>query len=194
MDGSTIITPTMESPDICAALVSPPTACPSEREYSWYAACTRSRHEKSVARQLEERRIDSFLPLYRSVRRWKDRRKEVELVLFPGYVFVRLHWRDRLQVLQLPSVLRFVTFNGLPAALPIKELEGLRNGLAQGVYAVSHPYLKMGARVVVRHGPLAGARGILVRRRDRFRIVISIEAIMRSVAVEIDEADVEPVS
>lgn len=165
----------------------------SEQESCWYAACTRSRHEKSVARQLEERRIDSFLPLYRSVRRWKDRRKELDLVLFPGYVFVRMHWKDRLHVLQLPSVFRFVTFNGLPAALPNDELEALRKGLAQGVYAESHPYLKVGTRVRVRYGPLAGARGILVRRKERFRIVISIEAIRRSVAVEIDEADIEPI-
>ena len=161
---------------------------------NWYAAYTCARHEKKVVQQLEQRGIQSFLPLYHSVRRWKDRRKELDLVLFPGYVFVRLPWRERLRVLQLPSVLRFVTFNGLPAALPISELEALRNGLTQGVYAASHPYLRVGKRVLVRYGPLAGARGILVRKKDNFRIVISIEAIMRSVAVEIDEADVVPLS
>src|SRR5213080_2557170 len=149
-------------------------------ECSWYAAYTCPRHEKAVARQLQEREIECFLPLYRSVRRWKDRRKELDLVLFPGYVFVRLPWRERLRVLQLPSVLRFVTFNGLPAALPISELEALRNGLTQGVYAASHPYLRVGKRVLVRYGHLEGARGILVRKKDNFRIVISIEAIMRS--------------
>src|SRR5690348_13809224 len=113
-------------------------------EFSWYAACTRSRHEKFVARQLEERSIDCFLPLYHSVRRWKDRRKELDLVLFPGYIFVRLHWSDRIHVLQLPGVVRFVTFNGMPAELPVAELQALRNGLAQGVYAEAHPYLKVG--------------------------------------------------
>jgi len=160
-------------------------------ECFWYAAYTCPRHEKAVARQLQEREIECFLPLYHSERRWKDRRKELDLVLFPGYVFVHLMLRDRLRVLQLPSVVKFVSFNGSPAALPENEIHVLRNGLANGVYARSHPYLKVGRRVRVAHGPLSGAQGILVRRKDNCRLVISIDAIMRSVALEIDEADVE---
>ncbi len=107
-------------------------------EYSesrWYAAYTLSRHEKQVARQLEERQLDCFLPLYRSIHRWKDRRKQVELALFPGYVFVHIALKDRLQVLQLPSVVQFVTFNGKPAAVPESEIEASRrwhNRLAAG--------------------------------------------------------------
>jgi transcription antitermination factor NusG len=158
----------------------------------WYAAHVCSRHEKQVARQLEERRVSCFLPVYRSVRRWKDRRKELDLVLFPGYVFVHLDLKDRLRVLQVPSVVRFVSFNGHPAALPDGEIEALNNGLAGGVRAEPHPYLKVGRRVRVKYGPLAGAQGILVRRKDKFRVVLSIDLIMRSVAVEVDEADVEP--
>jgi len=158
----------------------------------WYAAHVRSRHEKQVARQLEERRVSCFLPVYRSVRRWKDRRKELDLVLFPGYVFVHLDLKDRLRVLQVPSVVRFVSFNGYPAALPDADIEALSNGLAKGVRAEPHPYLKVGHRVRVKYGPLAGTQGILVRRKDKFRVVLSIDLIMRSVAVEVDEADVEP--
>src|SRR5579864_6957206 len=85
---------------------------------NWYALYTAPRHEKSVIRQIEPRGIACFLPLYRSVRRWKDRRKELELVLFPGYVFVRMALRDRLRVLQLPGAVRIVSFNGKPVALP----------------------------------------------------------------------------
>src|SRR5579885_3530841 len=81
---------------------------------AWYAAYTCSRHEKRIAQQLDERGISHFLPLYHSVRRWKDRKKELELVLFPGYVFVQLDLANRLQVLQLPGVVRFVSFNGRP--------------------------------------------------------------------------------
>jgi transcription antitermination factor NusG len=158
----------------------------------WYAAHVRSRHEKQVALQLEERRVNCFLPVYRSVRRWKDRRKELDLVLFPGYVFVHLDLKDRLRVLQVPSVVRLVSFNGYPAPLPDGEIEALSNGLAKGVRAEPHPYLKVGHRVRVKYGPLAGTQGILVRRKDKFRIVLSIDLIMRSVAVEVDEADVEP--
>src|SRR5690348_6729716 len=83
----------------------------------WYVAHVASRHEKQVARQLEEQRINHFLPLYRSVRRWKDRRKELEMVLFPGYVFVQLDLREKLRVLKLQGVVRFVTFGGNPAPL-----------------------------------------------------------------------------
>lgn len=158
----------------------------------WYAAYVCTRHEKQVARQLEERQVNCFLPLYRAVRRWKDRRKELDFVLFPGYVFVQLDLRDRLKVLQLPGVVRFVSFDGQPAALPETDIEILRDGLRKGIHAQPHPYLKIGRQVRVKHGPLAGAEGILVRRKEKFRVVLSIDAILRSVAVEVDEADVEP--
>jgi transcription antitermination factor NusG len=159
---------------------------------SWYAACTRARHEKKVAQQLAERGIECFLPLYRSARRWKDRRKMVDLVLFPGYIFARLELRDKLRVLQLPGVARFVSFNGQPAALPDNELNALRNGLSREVKAEQHPYLTAGRRVRVVYGPLSGAQGIFLRRKNECRLVISIDVIMRSVALEVDEADVVP--
>jgi transcription antitermination factor NusG len=175
-----------------AASVAP---APDQRpplQLAWYATYVCTRHEKQVARQLEERDVNCFLPLYRTVRRWKDRRKELDLVLFPGYVFVQLDLQDRLKVLQLPGVVRFVSFNGHPAALPENEIEILRNGLSGGIHAEPHPYLKIGRRVRVKSGPLIGAEGILVRRKEKFRVVLSIDAIMRSVAVEVDEGDVEP--
>ena len=99
----------------------------------WYAACTCARHEKKVTRQLEEKNIDCFLPLYRSVRRWKDRHKDLELALFPGYVFVRIGPEDRLRVLQTSSVVRFVSFGGTPAAIDDSSVEALRNGMSNGV-------------------------------------------------------------
>ena len=160
---------------------------------AWYAAYTYPRHEKLVARQLEQRHIESFLPLYRDVRRWKDRRKELEMVLFPGYVFTRLDLRDRLRVLQLQGVIRFVCLYGKPARLPEEEIEALRRGLSQGIYAKSHPYLKLGRRVRVVHGPLSGAQGILIRTKEKCRVVISMDAIQQSVALEVDASDVVPV-
>jgi transcription antitermination factor NusG len=159
---------------------------------SWYALYTCPRHEKRVAEQIKQRSISCFLPLYRSVRRWKDRRKELELALFPSYVFVRIALEDRLRVLQMAGVVRFVSFNGHPVPLPESEMESLMNGLISGVRAEPHPYFTVGRRVRVRSGPLAGTEGILVRRKDRFRLVLRLELIMRSVAVEVDEADVEP--
>jgi transcription antitermination factor NusG len=183
-----------ESADLVAVTgsLNPGPQSAADLQSHWYAAHVRSRHEKQVERQLEERRVTCFLPVYRSVRRWKDRRKELDLVLFPGYVFVHLDLKDRLRVLQVPSVVRFVSFNGFPAPLPDSEIEALSSGLAKGVRAEPHPYLKVGHRVRVKYGPMAGTQGILVRRKDKFRIVLSIDLIMRSVAVEVDEADVEP--
>jgi len=105
----------------------------------WYAAYLHPRREKSVARQMQERGLHWFLPLYRSVRRWKDRRKEIELVLFPGYVFIYIALQDRLRVLQLPGVVRFVSFGGQPASLPDREVETLRAGLKENIYAEPHP-------------------------------------------------------
>jgi transcription antitermination factor NusG len=160
----------------------------------WYALYTCARHEKAVAQQIEQRSIACFLPLYHSVRRWKDRRKELELALFPGYVFVRLAAQDRLRVLQLPSAVRLVSFKGQPAVLPDAEIEGLRQRLSRGVFAEPHPYLCVGRRVRVRSGPMLGLEGIIVRRKDRCRLVFSLDLIMRSVAVEVDESEVEPVT
>jgi transcription antitermination factor NusG len=168
------------------------SSLPAASAACWYATYTHARHEKKVALQLEDRGIEHFLPVYRSVRRWKDRRKELDLVLFPGYVFVHLALSERLRVLQLPGVVRFVSFNGQPAGLPRAEIEALRSGLAQGVRAEHHPYLTVGRRVKVTHGPMAGAEGILLRAKNNCRIVISIDAIMRSIAVEINEEDVTP--
>lgn len=156
---------------------------------AWYAAYTCPRQEKCVARMLQDRQVPYFLPLYRSLRFWKDRRKEVDMVLFPSYVFVQLPFAERLRVLQVPGVVRLVTFNGVPAALPPQEIESLRNGLEQGIYAEPHPYLKTGRRVRVARGPLAGVEGILLRKKDKLRFVISVDVLMRSVAVELDAAD-----
>lgn len=158
---------------------------------NWYALYTCPRHEKSVAEQIERRRFSCFLPLYRSVRRWKDRRKELELALFPGYVFVRMALENRLRILELPGVVRLVSFNGQPAVVPAEEIEILRDRLSGAKRVEPHPYLRTGRRVRVRQGAMAGLEGIVVRRKERCRVVFSIDLIMRSVAVEVDEADLE---
>jgi transcription antitermination factor NusG len=181
------------------SLPTPTTEAPASlpdagTELNWHVLYTCARHEKRVAQQIEQRSIACFLPLYRSVRRWKDRRKELDLALFPGYVFVRLALQDRLRVLQLPSAVRLVSFNGQPAVLPEAEVEQLRQRLSRGSCMEPHPYLCIGRRVRVCGGPMQGLEGIIVRRKDHCRVVFSLDLIMRSVAVEVDEADVEPIA
>src|SRR5437762_14202716 len=122
-------------------------------EQHWYAAYTCAQHEKRVAAELGMREVEHFLPLYSSVRRWKDRRVTLDLPLFPGYVFVRLALRDRLRVVQIPSVVRLVGFNGLPVALPDEEMGILRSGLSQSLRAEPHPFLTVGRRVQIPGGP-----------------------------------------
>ncbi len=161
-------------------------------EPHWYAAYTCANHEKRVAAKLGVREVEHFLPVYSSVRRWKDRRVQLDLPLFPGYVFVRLALRDRLRVIQIPSVVRLVGFNGLPAALPDEEMEILRLGLCQSLRAEPHPFLTVGRRVRITGGPFAGLEGILKRRKGHLRVVVSLELIQRSVAVDVDVADVLP--
>ena len=160
----------------------------------WYAAHTRANHEKRVAEQLLLREVEHFLPLYQSVRKWADRRKRLEVPLFPGYIFVRLPLQERLRVLEIPSVARLVGFDKLPAALRDDEMEAMRNGLTRDLRAVPHPYLKVGRRVRIIRGPLETCEGILLRNKGDFRVVLSVDLIMRSVAVEVGAEDIVPVS
>src|SRR5467141_5302514 len=160
-------------------------------EPRWYVAHTSANHEKRVAIQLTQRSIEHFLPLYESVRRWKDRRMKLQLPLFPGYVFVRLALRDRLRVLETPSVVRLVGFNGRPVALPDKEIEALQACAAAQINTEPHAYLTAGRRVRIKCGPLAELEGVLVRRKNGLRVVVSLDLIARSAAVEVDAADIE---
>jgi transcription antitermination factor NusG len=170
--------------------IAVPTQCGEER---WYAAYTSANHEKRVAEQLGIRSVEHFLPIYEAVRRWKDRRVRLALPLFPGYVFVRLALRDRLQVLRVPGVARLVGFNGTATALPNEEIETLKASLANGLRAEPHPFLTVGRRVRIKVGPLEGLEGIVIRRRNRLRLVISLDLIHRAAAVEIETACLERV-
>jgi transcription antitermination factor NusG len=160
-------------------------------EQCWYAAYTRSRHEKRIAEQLTQRSVEHFLPVYETVHRWKDRRVRLQLPLFPSYIFVRVALRDQLKVLQIPGVVRLVGFNGRPTVLPETEMLALRSGLSSGLRVEPHPYLTVGRIVRVRSGPLCGLTGRLVRKKQDCRIVISIESIMRSMIAEVSLDDIE---
>lgn len=158
----------------------------------WYVACTRSRHEKAVAEQLQGKGIETFIPLYKTLRRWKNGDHWVHLPLFPGYAFVRFDLSDRLPVLKVPGVVRLMGFNGTPAVLEDDEVESLRRALAAGVNAEPHPYLRAGQRVRITAGPLVGREGTLMRRKGMVRVVLSIDLIQRSVLVDVNADVLEP--
>jgi len=155
-------------------------------EVRWYVAYTSANHEKRVAQQLTWRSVEHFLPVYESVRRWKDRRVPLRSPLFPGYVFVRLALRDRLRVLAVPGVARLVGFDGRPTVVPAEDIEAIRACLEGKRDVQPHPYVQCGQRVRVLRGPLAGFSGIVLRQRNRTRFVVSFDVLERSVSVELE--------
>jgi transcription antitermination factor NusG len=160
----------------------------------WYAAYTRANHEKSASKQLDKRSVESFVPTFESVRKWKDRSKRLELPLFPGYVFVRVAIENRLNVLVVPGIVRLVGFDKRPVALANEEIETLRMIVKRRIPAAPHPFLTTGCKVRITRGPLVGMQGVLLRTKGRVRLLLSIDLIRQSATVEVDSADVEPVS
>ncbi|MGC2210417.1 MAG: transcription termination/antitermination NusG family protein [Candidatus Korobacteraceae bacterium] len=164
-----------------------------EKDKQWYAAYTCPRHEKRVWTALNGHQVESFLPTYKAVHRWRNGVKaELDLALFPGYVFVRIALRDRMQVLKVPGLVNLVGFGGAPMALPDSDVEVLRSGLQ--LRCQPHPFLRAGQWVTVKSGPLVGMSGILAdRRQNGCRLVLSVELIQQACAIEVDACDVEAV-
>jgi transcription antitermination factor NusG len=162
-----------------------------ERLPHWYAVYTSPRHEKRVREHLGHRRVECFLPLFRSIHRWNNGCKaQVELPLFPGYLFVNIPRSERARVLDVPGLLSFVGPRGEPAQLPDVEIETLRSGLHLQRF---EPYrgLAIGQKVRINAGALQGLEGVMVRNANGLRVVITVELIQQSVAVELDADAVE---
>jgi transcription antitermination factor NusG len=159
----------------------------------WYAVYARSRHERRVSQLLEAKCVEHFLPVCESVHRWNDRNAVVSEPIFPGYVFVRICLADRMKVLSLPGVVTLVGPQGRPSPIADEELTAVRVCLARRVRMEPHPYLAVGQRVRINQGLLEEVEGILVRKKGQFRLVLSVNLIARSVAVEVDANDVVPV-
>jgi transcription antitermination factor NusG len=159
----------------------------------WFAVRTASGREKSVATQLQAKGLEEFLPVYRTRRRYSDRTKELELPLFPGYIFCRFDFNNRLPVLIVPGVQMIVGFGKIPTPVPDDEIAALKRVVASGAAHPHDQYLTVGERVRVKEGSLAGVEGILVDVKNSWRIVLSVELLQRSVSVELDRAAIEPV-
>ncbi len=167
---------------------------PNSQEHSngdWCAIHTRHQHEKSVAALLSRQEFQVFLPTYHTVRRWSDRKKQITLPLFPGYVFLIDEAKRRLKVLSTPGVHRIVTAGQVPAVIPSEEIGAIRRAVESPLGVNPHPFLKSGDAVRIKSGPLAGLEGIVSREKDVFRVVLSVELLGRSAAVEIDASATE---
>ena len=162
--------------------------------HPWFALRVRSKHEQIASLHLQSRGYEEFSPTYKVETQWSDRKKMTERSFFPGYVFCRLNADDRLPVLTVPGVVGIVGFGGGPTSIPEEEVERVRAMLRSGLLVTPWPFLKIGQRVLIEHGPLAGIEGILQEVKGRFRIVVSINLLQRSVSSEIERAWVRPLN
>ena len=161
--------------------------CPT----AWYAIYARHQHEKTVAQILTIKGFEVLLPLYQSVRRWKDRTKTLSLPLFPCYVFLKGGLERRLDILTTPGIYALVSSAGQPSAIPSVEIEAIRLAVESRASLEPHPFLKCGDSVRVKSGPLAGIQGILVRKKNVYRLILSVEMLGQAAAVEVDAPLVE---
>jgi transcriptional antiterminator NusG len=180
---------------ICALWFEPLWSAPPVAEPQWYAVHTRSKHEKIVVSQLERRGIKTFLPLISEVHRWSDRRKVVQLPLFSCYAFVYMQLLPELwyKVTQINGVVRFVGVRGEGVPIDESQIESLRALLSSDVPYALCPFLQVGQRVRIRGGALDGIEGLLTARNGDRTLVISVEPIQRSIAVRVDQYQVEAI-
>jgi transcription antitermination factor NusG len=162
---------------------------------NWYAVQTRPRHEKKADAKLRHKGVLTFLPLMTEIHRWSDRKTRIELPLFPGYTFVRIAWTalQRLSVLQTAGVLRLVGNGCEGVPIEEKQIDNIRSLLTARTPLLPYPFLKTGQRVRIRGGCLEGIEGILLSHSSGSRLIVSIEAIQRSLAVRLEGYRVEPV-
>jgi transcription antitermination factor NusG len=164
---------------------------PRPSSTGWLAIHTRHQHETLAARSLTYKGFEVFLPQYTSRRQWSDRTRELSAPLFPGYVFLRGKLEQQIRILTTPGVLGVVGFAGLPAIIPDAEIEAIRQSIGQRSRVEPYPFLKCGDWVRVKSGPLEGIEGILVRNKKQFRLVLSVQLLQKSAAVEVDAWVVE---
>jgi transcription antitermination factor NusG len=157
----------------------------------WHALYTRHQHERFVARYLSNFGHKIFLPLYSATHRWQDRTKQLWLPLFPGYVFIQGGLERRTQIVSAPGVSMIVGWAGRPAVIPQEEIDAVRHMVESPLRIEPHSYLQCGERVRINAGPLQGVQGFLVRKKNLFRVVVSLEVLGRSAGVEIDMSSIE---
>ena len=170
---------------------APSATAVSAREIAWFAIWTRSRHEKLVREQLERKGIEVFLPTITKWSRWKDRKKQVEWPLFPGYCFARFDPEARLPVVSCDGVVSIISNEGQPSTVPQVEIDGIRTLIESELAFDPVPFIKEGMMVEVKHGPLKGVVGRLVRKGAHARLVLSVNLIGQAVSVEVDASDVK---
>jgi transcription antitermination factor NusG len=165
-----------------------------DRDTKWYALQLRPRLERSVAQHLQYKGYDQYLPMYRSRRRWSDRVKELELPLFPGYIFCKFDVLDRLPVLVIPGVISIVSSGKMPLPIPEQQIQAVQTVVTSGLPYGPLAALHAGQPVEVKCGPLRGLEGIVLELRNTYQLIISVPLLSRSVSVVIDRDSVVPIT
>jgi transcription antitermination factor NusG len=165
---------------------------PSPETVPWYALTVKHQHEKTIEAALVYKGFEAFSPMYRSRRQWSDRTKEIELPLFSGYIFCRFPYGAKARVLNTPAVSHVVAFGGRPAAVADADIEAIRAIVNSELPVRPWPHLKPGDRVRVERGPLRGVEGVLVQEKNARELVVSVELLQRSIAVQVDATSVVP--
>jgi transcription antitermination factor NusG len=173
-----------------SAIDTPPQSAP----FPWYALQIRSKQRKGISAMVCGKGYETYEPLYRSRRRWSDRVKQVDLPLFPGYIFCRLDLRNRLPILMVPGVVGIVGLGKTPVPVDDEEIETLRAIVDSRLPAEPWPFLGLGSKVYIERGPLAGLEGIITDTNKVYRLVVSVSLLQRSVGVEIDRNWARPIS
>ena len=159
----------------------------------WYALYTKPRHEKRVNDRLAEKQYETFLPLVKRISQWKDRKKTIEDPLFKSYLFVNFEYKYRFDVLETDSVVKIINFNGKPAEVPEWQIQSLKLMLESPADIQVEPYLKPGELVEIASGPMRGMTGTVMRRKSKYRMILTMDGVMQSVSVEVGEADLKKV-
>lgn len=155
-------------------------------QWPWFAIQAKTCREKLTKLFLENRGFECFLPLAKASHRWSDRVKEIDLPLFPGYLFCRMNPHDRLPVLQAPGVIQIVGVGKTPLPVQDEEIEAIQQAAASGLPTMPWPYLQVGSLARIEGGPLEGLTGIIVKIKSGMKLILSVNLLQRSVAVEID--------
>ena len=163
-------------------------------DWSWHVLYTRHQHEKVIAQALLNKGFEVFLPLYSTTHRWKDRNKQVSLPLFPSYVFLRGGMNRQYEIATTPGIHMLLMTAGRAAVVPEGEINTVRRLVDSCEHLGPHPFLYSGEWVRVKSGALAGAEGVLVRRKNDIRLIISIKMLGKSAATEVDASIVEPIN
>jgi transcription antitermination factor NusG len=160
---------------------------------NWFAVRTRTNHEKAAFNVLQVKSFESFLPVYRERRIWSDRIRQIEIPLFPGYLFCRMDPDESRHILNTPGVMNILGSGRTPLPIPDLEIDSLKRFIASEIEPRPHPFLHVGQKIRIDRGPLAGVEGILKEFKTGYRLVVSVTLLQRSIAAEMDATWIEPV-